>query len=469
MIRRSIGLSIGILLSLCLLGCGGSGGNTPATPATTIVTLSDPVTCGSSASGPFSHVYVTISDVQIHASSSAGPNDPGWVDLTPNLKNAPQQVDLLGLPHDGCFLANLGSTTQLQPGTYQQMRVVLADNTFRRSGTDPCNGVAANCVVLSTDVLGANPVALELSSESRTGMKIPSGQMAGGQFTIAAGQTKDLNIDFDACASIVMQSAGQFRLKPVLHAGEVSLTDSTAVTGTVVDKATGQPLVGGKSIVALEQKDSSGVARMIMQITPDASGNFNLCPVPAGTYDLVAVGVNGAGVAYAATITTGVGPGKNVGKVPLIAVTGASTQPASLTGTVTTAKAGPAATIADIILSALQQVGTTTYTIPLAQQSSATATLVTAAAGTCPANTDCANYTLSLPPANPTIGAFAATGITYTASTDTVVNYKVEAHAFVPGEGSVDDCTPPIATSAAVTVTAGASVPVAALNLTGCQ
>ena len=43
----------------------------------------------------------------------------------------------------------------------------------------------------------------------------------------AAGQTKDLNIDFNACASIVQQGNGQFRLKPVLHAGEVSL-DSRA-------------------------------------------------------------------------------------------------------------------------------------------------------------------------------------------------------------------------------------------------
>jgi hypothetical protein len=39
------------------------------------------------------------------------------------------------------------------------------------------------------------PQALQLSSESTTGIKIPSGQIAGGDFTVASGETKDLNID----------------------------------------------------------------------------------------------------------------------------------------------------------------------------------------------------------------------------------------------------------------------------------
>ena len=69
--------------------------------------------------------------------------------------------------------------------------------------------------------------------------------------TIAAGQTKDLNIDFDACASIVSEGKGKgrFRLKPVLHAGEVTLT-STSINGMVIDRATGQPISGGVTVVA---------------------------------------------------------------------------------------------------------------------------------------------------------------------------------------------------------------------------
>jgi hypothetical protein len=72
-------------------------------------------------------------------------------------------------------------------------------------------------------------------------LKIPSGQIAGGQFVVAAGETKDLNIDFNACASIVTLGNGQFRLKPVLHAGEVNLT-SSSINGRIVDRFPGRRL-----------------------------------------------------------------------------------------------------------------------------------------------------------------------------------------------------------------------------------
>ena len=99
------------------------------------VTVSDPATCSSSAAGPYSHVWVTITDVQIHTSATAPDNDPNWVDLTPSLKNSPQQVDLLAAASNQCFLATLGSNLALQPGTYQQIRVILADNAAVRRTT----------------------------------------------------------------------------------------------------------------------------------------------------------------------------------------------------------------------------------------------------------------------------------------------------------------------------------------------
>src|SRR5260370_9417405 len=82
--------------------------------ATTTITLSDPATCGSSTGGPFSHVYVTVTDVKIHASPTAADSDPGWIDLTPSLKNSPQQIDLLGRATKHRYLHTLGSATQLQ-------------------------------------------------------------------------------------------------------------------------------------------------------------------------------------------------------------------------------------------------------------------------------------------------------------------------------------------------------------------
>ena len=137
-------------------------------------------------------------------------------------------MDLLGLANSSCFLADLGDKLELQPGSYQQIRVILAADSASSSVSNNKCGNASNCVVLAVDS-SVHPLAL--SSEATTGIKIPSGQVAGGQFTIGAGQTKDLNIDFNACASIVVQGNGQYRLKPVLHAGEVA-TASALLPGS---------------------------------------------------------------------------------------------------------------------------------------------------------------------------------------------------------------------------------------------
>jgi hypothetical protein len=107
----------------------------------------------------------------------------------------------------------------------------------------------------------------------------------------------------------------------------------------------------------------------------------------------------------------------------------------------------------------------------LAQQSSATATVTTAATSsalTCPANTDCAKYTLAVPATAPTVGAFAAAGTTYTAGT-AAASYTVQGHAFIPSSGGKDDCTPPVVTSTAVAASAGASVTVPNLTFASCQ
>lgn len=435
--------------------------------------VSDPATC-SGPQGPFSHIFVTITDVQINASGSAGDNDPGWIDLTPNLQQSPQQVDLLGQANNQCFLAMLGSGIELQPGSYQQIRIVLANNTTAVKA-NLC-GSTANCVTLSSDS-SSTPQPLLLSSQSKTGLKIPSGQIAGGQFVIAAGETKDLDIDFDACASIVAQGNGQFRLKPVLHAGEVSLT-SSSINGKIVDSVSGQPIAGGNTVVALEQKGNSGTDRVIMETVTDASGAFVFCPVAAGTYDIVAVAVSGTQVAYGATVITGVQPGNALGTVPLVAQAGADKSAASITGQITTST-GSAGTTADISLSVLQPISvnntTVLVTIPLAAQSAATASLTTAADATCPAKTDCASYTLAVAAANPSVGTFSTSGTQQPASPAAgPVGYAVDALAFVPG-GGAPDCTPSemqtssTASNMNLTVVPGTSVTAATLAFTGCQ
>ncbi|MBZ5569497.1 MAG: DUF4382 domain-containing protein [Acidobacteriia bacterium] len=480
--RRLVVLLTAVVLGILALfiACGSGGGSSSfrtVSTATVTTTLSDPATCSSSASGPYSNVWVTITDVLINASASAADNDPNWIDLTPTLKNAPQQVDLLAAANNQCFLATLGSSIALQPGTYQQIRIILADNTTANvnllGASNKCGSGGVNCVILALPNPNT-PQILQLSSESKTGLKIPSGQIAGGAFTLADGQTKDLNIDFDTCASLVVQGNGQFRLKPVLHAGEVALT-SPSINGKLVDRITNLPIVGGKAIVALEQKDSNGVDRVIMQVTPDNTGAFNFCPVPGGAYDVVAVAVSGANLSYAATITAGVQPGNALGNIPMDAVTGANTAPGSITGQVTTVNATSNGATVDVLLSALQTVSSTIFTIPAGTQA-ATLSVATDKPSTCAAD-PCPPYTFTytmtpVPPVSPTVGAFSATSPTiYTAGSGTPpATYVVEAQTFVPMSGGTGDCNPSKQTTAAVSVNPGTPAATATtLAFTGCQ
>jgi uncharacterized protein DUF4382 len=467
-------VAIVFAVALFLSGCSSSSHSMSSTaPATVNLTVSDPATC-SGPQGPFSHIFVTITDVKINANANAADNDSGWIDLTPNLQQSPQQVDLLGQANNQCFLATLGSAIELQPGTYQQIRIFLAGDTATIT-TNQCSG-AANCVMLTSDSSNT-PQPLLLSSESNAGLKIPSGQISGGQFVIAAGETKDLNIDFNACASIIAQGNGQFRLKPVLHAGEVALT-SSSINGKIVDSVTGLPIVGGNTVVALEQTDSFGIDRVIMETVADASGAFVFCPVTAGTYDVVAVAVSGGQVMYGSTVITGVQQGSALGTIPLTAQAGTDKSAASITGQITTST-GSAGTAADVSLSVLQPITvngpTVLVTVPLAAQSASTANLTTAANASCPAKTDCASYTVSVAAANPSVGAFSTSGVQQPAAPISgPAGYTVDAIAFVTGGGGFN-CNPSdMQTSSTnsntnLTVAAGASVTAATLAFASCQ
>jgi hypothetical protein len=445
------------------------------------VSLSDPAAC-QAPNGKFSHVYVTITDVKASTNANAGDNDPGFVDLTPGLSSAPKQVDLLGQANNQCFLAMLGSTQELQAGNYQQIRIILAPDSQGASIANNACGNYANCVVTSDGTVHD----LALSSESKTGLKIPSGQIANGGFSIASGQTKDLDIDFNTCSSIIEEGNGTYRLKPVLHAGEVSAT-STSINGTVVSSLTGKPLVSGVSIVAAEQKDANGIDRIVMSTVTDASGGFVFCPLPAGAYDIVAVGpVTGTAgttlTTYSAGVVLGVQPGQTAGNIPLVP----STQEAILNGLVTTQNsASPAAgTAADVQVSALQQIpgNGPTVTIPQLPMTpgiggvpanfSPNGVYETAANSNCAANVDCAAYSLYAPGVWPNVATYQSSGAQFSQSTATPVNYSVGAAAQVPGSGGTPDCTPSemqvstTTTSGPLTATSGNAATIA---FTMCQ
>jgi hypothetical protein len=481
-------LPLGILVTLVaaaltLVTCGKTTTMTQVNNgmATVNVSLSDPPSCSPPA-GSFKSVFITIRSVQAHTSATADDNTPGWVELVPELNAQPVQVDLLNLPANGaCLLKQLGTNTSLPAGDYQQIRLLLVpDNPGSSAGTSPnaCAtlGQVFNCVVTSKN----NASELQLSSQANTGLKIPPGQVVGGPIHVAPGQSVDINVDFNACASIIQEGNGSFRLKPTLTAGVVS-TNTTGISGQVVDSVTSQPIAG--ATVALENPDKSGTDRIFMEALTDSGGHFSFCPLPMGAvFDVAVDAVSNTGTAYNATVVVNVPGGTDVGTLPLVAENGTPNGPATIQGIVTALNGTVGANI-DVSTSALQSVSLSggaprSVTIPLLQGS--TSNIAVQSATPCPATGSpigafCAQYTLIVPASNPNVGSFSAGKITFSPPASGDVLYGVEADATKPMSGGATICSQSSLTTnldkngMPLQVTAGATTIAKEVDFAGCS
>ena len=232
-------------LSLSLLACGGSGGDGSTPNGTLRLALTDAPACGYEA------VNVSVERIRVHHSSDADVSDGGWSDL---VLNPARRIDLLTLQNG--VLSELGEMP-LQPGHYQQMRLVLS------SGSNA--NLMANSVVPS----GQAERTLETPSGLQTGLKMNI------DLTVEASQRADLVLDFDACKSVVRAgNSGRYQLKPVIRAIPRFVS---GVSGSV---SAGWP--AGTTLVSLQQGGT-----VVKATAPGADGSFMLQPVAPGTYDLV--------------------------------------------------------------------------------------------------------------------------------------------------------------------------------------
>jgi len=476
-------LAVLVAAALTLVTCGKTTitGQVNNGMATVNVSLSDPPSCMPPA-GNFKSVFITVRSVQAHISATADDNSLGWVELVPALNSQPVQVDLLNVPANGaCLLKQLGSNTSLPAGDYQQIRLLLVANNSSSSAVPASNACATlgpvfNCVVDSNN----NSSELQLSSQANTGLKIPPGQVVGGPIHVGDGQTVDINIDFNACASIIQEGNGAFRLKPTLTAGVVS-TNTTGIKGQVVDSVTSQPIGGAK--VALENPDKSGADRIFMEGVTDSTGRFSFCPLPmGGVFDVVVDALGNTGSAYNATVVVNVPGGTDVGTLPLLAETGTATGPGKIQGIVS-ALNGTAGADIDTSTNASQTVSlsggaTRPVTLPLLQGS--LGNVAVQSATPCPATGSptgafCAQYTLVVPASNPNVGTFSAGKITYTPPASGDVLYTVDVDATKPISGSAAICSPSSLTTNLDTtgmpliVTAGATTTAKEIDFSGCS
>ena len=149
--------------------------------------------------------------------AKAAPDDTSFDTLVPNI------FERLTLTNGVLF--PLGETA-LPAGKYQQMRLVLAENS------------------------AAFPLAnsVKPSGQAEVPLTTPSGQQSGLKLNmnvdVPAGQVVDVVLDFDACKSVVRRGNGGYNLKPVIavipvskmvQRISISVDDKTAFTSDQVE------------------------------------------------------------------------------------------------------------------------------------------------------------------------------------------------------------------------------------------
>ncbi len=180
-------------------------------------------------------------------------------------------------------------TTQIAPGQYQQLRLVL-DTSSANNTSVVVNGTTYPLTIPSATGAGGfkNSTSTDNGDGAGTsGIKVNIGLNA------QAGQIYGYVIDFNAAESIVETGNLAFTMKPVLVATAQNIAGS--ISGTVKNNA--GTAVSNAEVVAEQngQAVNSGVT--------DANGNFTINVLPAGSYTLVINNqwTNQAGAAQTAT------------------------------------------------------------------------------------------------------------------------------------------------------------------------
>lgn len=224
-------------LVACSGGSGSGSGGTPTSTGTVSFAMTDAPACG----GQYESVFVTVTGLAVTG------NDGQTHSVA--FPTAPTPIDLLTLT--GTKSAGLGDPIALPAGTYNQTRLILAPN---EPGKAPANYVIT--------AAGAE-VPLTTPSAQQSGFKII------GPFTVDAGNTVDVVVDFNACRSIVSAGAsGKLLLKPVLHA--ISQATAGDITGALG--------VNGAGAVVHAEDATGLIYRTTMA---DVNGNFTLSPLLA--------------------------------------------------------------------------------------------------------------------------------------------------------------------------------------------
>lgn len=131
------------------------------------------------ATGPWSHVFVTVSAVAIHES---GKDNASWTTISTKT----QTVDLAVLTNMSALLGG----ARLNPGHYEQIRLSVVNVSGILKGTTAS-------------------VTIAVPPDNAT-LKVP------GQFTISSAKTTTVTLDILLDASIIPDGSG-WAFQPVVH------------------------------------------------------------------------------------------------------------------------------------------------------------------------------------------------------------------------------------------------------------
>ncbi|GAB3826619.1 DUF4382 domain-containing protein [Hymenobacter jeollabukensis] len=235
-------LTLFSLTALTVLGLAGCGkDNDKSGNAKLQIRLTD-------APGDFRAVRLDVQRIELHLNPE---NDPdGWQ----TLPFTPQTINVLEYVNGRSALL---VDTDFNPGTPQEIRLVLGPNNF----------------VVGRD---GNTYALKTPSGQTSGVKLRLQNV-----TLTAGQTYQLLLDFDVAKSIVERGNGngngnqneRYLLKPVIRVVAQDLNG--AIRGTVSPTAAAPQVLAIRSSITVPDTFST---------MADASGAYQLWSLPAGTY-----------------------------------------------------------------------------------------------------------------------------------------------------------------------------------------
>lgn len=216
-----------VVYSTLFTACSDEAENTPA--ATLNIRMTD-------APGNYDEVNIDLQSVEVTGS--------GGKNVTLNVN--PGIYNLLDFANG---LDTLIATGDVPAGQISQIRLILGGN----------NSVMVDSVVYP----------LATPSAQQSGLKLQVNN------TLAAGVSYMLLLDFDANQSVVVQGNGSYSLKPVIRVVE------TAISGSIAGYVT--PVAAGYATIATNIADTTKVFSSVT----DATGNFLIKGVTAGTYNLV--------------------------------------------------------------------------------------------------------------------------------------------------------------------------------------